>query len=372
MNSFAVGGTEGQAILLANALHRWSTWHVSLAVLEDSGPLRTSVAPELLTGLRVFPLRSLARMHTVRQVRTLAAMLVQSRVHVVHTWGFYPNIIGMVAARSARVQARISSKRESVSFRSASKSRLERLAFACATDVICNGSAIRDSLLASGVRADRVHLVPNGVHVGIERPTVKTDANVTSSSCGAFVLRVTMVANFHHATKDHETLVRAAARVVAENPNVEFVLAGEGPRLGIVMRLAEALGIDSHVRFPGRCEDVPSLLHESDVCVLSSVSEGFSNAILEYMAAGRAVVAADVAGVRDAVVDRVTGMLIPPGNIVAMANAIITLLGNGPLRQSMGAAARDVVVGEFSLERQLERTTAIYAGALARGSRNSV
>ena len=113
---------------------------------------------------------------------------------------------------------------------------------------------------------------------------------------------------------------------------------------------------------------IADLLALSDVCVLSSSAEGFSNAILEYMAAARPVVATDAGGAREAVQDGATGYLVPVGDDEAMAARIVALLRAPEQARLMGTCGQQRVRQEFSCEAQLERTHNLYDGLLERTS----
>jgi glycosyltransferase involved in cell wall biosynthesis len=102
------------------------------------------------------------------------------------------------------------------------------------------------------------------------------------------------------------------------------------------------------------------------VCVLSSKAEGFSNSILEYMAAGRPVVATDVGGAREAVVEGETGYLVRPGDDEALAARIVSLLGEPERARAMGARGRQVIEEKFSGDAQLERTLELYESLLTK------
>src|SRR5437764_3034345 len=119
-------------------------------------------------------------------------------------------------------------------------------------------------------------------------------------------------------------------------------------------RMTAELGMVEHSFYIGRCADVARLLALSDVCVLSSRAEGFSNAILEYMAAARPVVATDAGGAREAVLDGATGYLVPVGNDATMAARIVDLLRAPEQARAMGACGQQRVRQEFSCEAQLE------------------
>lgn len=147
-------------------------------------------------------------------------------------------------------------------------------------------------------------------------------------------------------------------------PNVTFLLAGEGDLAPSMSDCAAALAIDSSVVFLGRIERIAELLAISDICVLSSKSEGFPNVILEYMAAGRPVVATDVGGTREAVLDGETGYLVAAGDDGAMATRILGLLRDPVLSNAMGANGRRRVDARFTSGAQLDVTIRLYDALL--------
>jgi len=173
-----------------------------------------------------------------------------------------------------------------------------------------------------------------------------------------------VVANLRHDVKDLPTFLRAARRVHDAIPNAAFLLAGEGELMPSLVALARDLGLEDCTYFLGRRESVADLLSISDVCVLSSKAEGFSNSILEYMAAGRPVVATDVGGAREAIVEGGTGHIVPAGDDQTMAERITALLTRAG-RSSMGDEGRKIVQERFSLAAQLARTEELYDRLLA-------
>jgi glycosyltransferase involved in cell wall biosynthesis len=112
--------------------------------------------------------------------------------------------------------------------------------------------------------------------------------------------------------------------------------------------------------FLGRLDGVPDLLRVSDICVLSSQAEGFSNSILEYMAAGRPVVATNVGGASEAIVEGQTGYLVSAGDDEAMAARIVSLIQDPDGARRMGLNGRQLVENKFSCEARLDTTKALY------------
>lgn len=373
VNSFAEGGTERQAIQLVNALHLSGEWRVTVTAHSSEGPLLTLLDPELRERLATFPLRRFASWHTVAQLRDFGAHLIRLGADIVHTHGFYPNIFGLCGARLAGVAVRIASKREEHALRTPPRAALEGLALASATHIVANCDAIRSQLLERGWTEGRISTIHNAVAperlLAISRSVDASDGDIVPVRGASHV--ITMIANFHHDAKDHATLLRAARRVVDAAPDKSFVLAGDGPNRHAVQQLCASLGLSDHVYFIGHCAAVPSLLAASTVCVLTSRSEGSPNAVLEYMASGRPVVATNVGGVSEAVVDGVTGFLAQSGDDQEIAAAILRCLSDVALRERMGAAARSRVLEKFSLARQVDSVSALYRSELARSASTS-
>lgn len=159
--------------------------------------------------------------------------------------------------------------------------------------------------------------------------------------------------------KGHGTLLDAATRL----PSALFVLAGDGPERLALERQARALGVLERVRFLGHRSDVPELLAACDVFALPSLYEGSSLALLEAMAAGRAIVASDVPGTDELIVDGVSGLLTPPGDPAALAAAIRRLSEDAPLRAALGAAAQRAA-RRFTPQAMAARVTRVYAELL--------
>ncbi|MGW9435919.1 GT4 family glycosyltransferase PelF [Streptomyces sp. NPDC055607] len=173
--------------------------------------------------------------------------------------------------------------------------------------------------------------------------------------------------------KDLETLIRALALVRERMPAVRLRLFGGTPRGGEAYRerceaLAAELGHADAVTFEGRVDDIKDAYAAGNVVMLSSISEGFPFTLIEAMSCGRATVSTDVGGVREAVGD--TGLVVPPRDPAAMADAALVLLGDAARRRAMGEAARLRVIERFTLRQTVDTFRAIYH-ELAAGGRRS-
>lgn len=372
-----MGGAETQLLQLARLLLEHGRYGVRMATLDRSGVLWEEARRLQLGEIHEYPLRSFYDRNMLAQARRFAAYLRAERIAVVHTEGFYTNIFGMAGAALARVPARIAFRGETGGFRTPRQLFAERCAYRLAHVVHANSEAVRRQLIAEGVPARKIETVYNGLDLarvtpGSDAPRAATLArfNLPIDAGRKFV---TIVANMRHAVKDHPTFLRAAARVRAAVPEAAFVLAGEGELSDGLKALAAELGLGRDAHFIGRCEreQIAELLSVSDACVLSSTAEGFSNSILEYMAAARPVVATDVGGAREAIAEGESGYLVAAGDDAAMAARLVELLRDEGRARQMGARGREIVEHRFSADAQLLNTEALYDRALARAQAQS-
>ena len=365
IGSFHQGGSERQATALSCALKAEGTNDIYVATLNKEGVLRGTMDEAGFTDIPEFPLTSFFNANFVRQVRSCAAYLKENKIDLVHTHDFYTNVFGMAAASLAGVTAKVASKRETGGMRSSSQEFVEKLAFGRAEAIVANSIAVRNHLTARGISADKINVIYNGLDLpgfenaqkNSEKFGLPTDENIRF---------VTLVANLRHAVKNVPMFMRAAKRVAEAVPNTHFVVAGEGELEAELMAMAVELGIRDKVHFIGRCSDIPSLLSASSACVLTSIAEGFSNSILEYMAAGKPVVATNVGGAAEAVVDGETGYLVASDDDTKMAEHLIELLKDDGKAIEFGDAGRAVVQGKFSQEAQLHNTLGLYNSLLDR------
>lgn len=160
--------------------------------------------------------------------------------------------------------------------------------------------------------------------------------------------------------KGHPTLLEAWPAVLGAAPNTYLLIVGEGSQRETLEAQARALGVGHRVIFTGRRDDVPSVTAALDVAVLPSYREAQGVVILEAMALSRPVVASNVGGIPEMIQDGVTGLLVPPHDPVSLAVAIVRLLTNHPLADTLGRAGHDLVHDRFCIELMVAATETIY------------
>jgi glycosyltransferase involved in cell wall biosynthesis len=195
-----------------------------------------------------------------------------------------------------------------------------------------------------------VAVIPNGVDTRVFYP--ETNRNNVRQTV-LFVAR--LVPN-----KDPETLIRAAAIVLARYPEVKFVLVGDGPLRVRLQEQANRLDIGHAVQFLGLRHDVPELMRQATLFVRPSTLEGMPLTILEAMASMLPVVATPVGGTPELLKDGVNGYLIPVGDHLALANSIIRLLDEPLLAKEMGQRGRELVKASYTWDAVAEQTERVY------------
>ncbi len=363
IGSFHQGGSERQAVQLARRLRADGRVNVRIATLENAGVLREEVEKAGFTEIPEFRLTSFYNANFVKQLLKCANFLRTNKIDVVHTHDFYTNIFGMLAAQLASVPLAIASKRETGGMRSKWQKRLERFAFRQANAIVANSEAVKNYLAAEGVSKDKIRVIYNGLD--LERLTPElTDRRAICEELGLpadeNLKFITLVANLRHEVKNQPMFLRAARRVVSQFPNAHFVLAGEGERRAGLEDLAKELEIAPNTHFTGRCTRVPELLSISFAGALTSFNEGFSNAILEYMAASLPVVATRVGGAPEAVIENETGFLVESDDDEMLAQRLIELLEDEDKARRFGAKGRRAAEEKFSCAAQLENTLKLY------------
>jgi L-malate glycosyltransferase len=210
-----------------------------------------------------------------------------------------------------------------------------------------------------GFAGGRIEIIENGIDLSRYRQAGDRTALRRELGLDPDRRYVVTVARFH-PVKDHATLLRAFAAAAVSRPDVDLLLAGDGPLRADLERLAAELGIADRARFLGVRSDVPELLEACDLFALTSVSEAASLTLLEAMASGLAVVVTDVGGNPEIVRDGVEGLLVPRGDAAATATALGQLLDDPARAAALGAAGRARVEGRYHLHRTIAAYFDLY------------
>jgi len=230
------------------------------------------------------------------------------------------------------------------------------------SDVIQSNSYA--ALKAYKVPREKGHVIHNGFDFSrinnlMVKSRIKAELNIKSDYIAG------MVAGFRHH-KDYKTMVLAAKKVLARRKDVSFVFVGDGPELEQIKEMAE---YDPMIIFAGRRNDVESIINIFDIGILSTYGESFSNAIMEYMALSKPVIATEGGGTNELVVNGETGFIIAQKSPDLLAEKIDYLLNDENLRHIMGENGRKRIQKEFNIDKMIRRHMKLYRKlALQRGN----
>jgi len=317
-------------------------------------------------GVPVHTVPLAARLVSPSALLALARVLRRERPAIVQSHGARTNVYTRLAARLARVPVILSTVHNSLFDYEVGGARrrayvlAERLTSPLADRIVAvSGAVERDLIERYRIRADRVVTIRNGIDADRFRPS-RPPAAVREELALAPDAPVVGVVGRLTPQKGHAVLLRALPPLVRRFPRLRCLVVGDGPLDGALRREAEALGLAGHCRFTGARPDVADLLSVLDVVVLPSFSEGLPFVLLEAMALGRPVVATRVGGNPEVVEDTVTGLLVPPGDPAAVADAVARLLDRPAEARLMAECGRARVRAAFSLERMIRALEELY------------
>jgi L-malate glycosyltransferase len=349
-NTLETGGSERQFATVARALAS-EQFSVRLGCLRKYGPFA-----EGLDGLTEFsPQGSLFGWKSQSARWALGRYLRANGVVVAHSFDFYSNFMLIPSARLARIPVVIGSQRQIGDLLSGFRNTAQHVMFRWCDRIVCNSRAAARGLENNGINSRKVVVIPNAL------PNAVFASRVPARPPGR--VRVVMVARMNDPAKCHDVFLKAAARIVSSDHDVEFVLVGDGPLRQGIEAMASNLGLKERLIVMGDRRDVPAVLASCDISVLTSSSESLSNAIMESMAAGLPVVACRVGGNDELIRDGENGFLATAGNDEEIAHRIVMLLRQPELRKKLGAAAqRDAQ--KFSVDDVCKQYINLYSSLL--------
>ncbi len=336
IDSLARGGTELQLKGLIDRLDR-TRYEPHLCTFRPT-------EPELLPddcAHHFLDLRTLLSPSGWNAFRSLRSLLKRKRFDVVQTFFQDPTLLVGAASRSAGVPMRLACFRDLGFWRTRKQEIALRWVYRGMTGFVANSEAVKDHFCQmDGLPPSEVTVIPNGLEISrfpYRQPSPQP-------------LRVGIVGNLNRHVKRTDLFVAAAGELHRRFPATQWEIVGDGHLRPALEEQARAAGLGGRIVFHGRRSDVPDLLAQWDIAVLCSDSEGFSNALLEYMLCGCTPVATAVGGNCEVIEDGVNGLLVPANDAAALADAVGSLLSDGERNRALSAAARQTVESRYSWE----------------------
>ena len=369
--SLGTGGTESHLIRLLPLLAQRGV-DVAVFCMTERG----SRASELeRAGIKIFVARSHSGRHGTLLRHPayaavagfkLRALMRRIRPDIVQFYLPGPYLVGTPVALISRVPVKIMSRRSLSRYQRnwPAVARIERFLHGRMDAVTGNSRAVVKELSAEGVPENKLRLIYNGIDIspGMDRGAARRALNLKDDA-----LLGVMVANFI-PYKGHHDLIEGLALVAKQIPvGWRVLLAGRDEGLRPELEsLATKRGIAGNLLFLGERSDVPRLLAAADFGLLTSHEEGFSNVVLEGMAASLPMIVTDVGGNAEVVLDGGTGFVVPPSDPKAIGEAVLRLAHDRNLRKSLGDAGRKRVAEHFSMEACLNAHLELYRTLPAR------
>ena len=347
-------GGQNQVLLTVNGLR--AIGQRAAIVAHPNGELRKRVAE----GLELIPIAPRTEMDLTaawrfsRLIKRLAPDVIHA--HDPHGVAMASLALSMGSASSARLPALVASRRVDFHFKGNAFSRWKYRQVDC---FIAASEAIRQMVVADGVSAERTVTVHEGIDV--DHVAAAPAVNVHEAFWlphGAPVVG-NVAALVPH--KGQRYLIEAAHLVVQQMSDARFIILGEGELREPLEHLVREHHLEKHVLLPGFRTDVLGCIKGLDLFVMSSVTEGLGTSLLDAMACARAIVATRAGGIPEIVEDEVNGLLVPPRDHTALAQAIVRALKDEALRRRMGDAGLARVRERFTVDRMVDETAAVYA-----------
>jgi glycosyltransferase involved in cell wall biosynthesis len=352
-----ISGSEAHLLQLLPDL-RERGWEVRFLMLHEDEPGAWEFAQELRA--REVPLDAIRLRADVDPIAfgEVAAYLARLRPRILHTHLVHADVYGQLAGSLARVPLRLSTKHGFNEFR---EGRWFGFADRSVSSLAHIHVAISRGLAqylaeTEGFSEEDFEIV----HYGISS---SGDAEAYPGSEARLVCVGRLI-----PIKGHLVLLRALARARARAPGITLDVAGRGPLAPALKGYARELGLEEAIRFLGFVSPVEEAIEGGAIVVVPSLGEGFGMVALEAMERARPVIASSVGGLPEIVADGETGLVVPPADVDALADAIFALAADLPKAAQMGAAGRVRALEQFTPERCVERIEELYVRALVAGA----
>ena len=359
-----VGGTETHIVELASRLDR-SRFTVTVCALKPGGTMAQELEKR---GVRVLSLNGTGKLDA-RVILRLFKLLQSEQPDVVQAFLFWANVAARACGRILRAFPVISSYHDEIVSEGWMVRLVDRLTLSWTNRIVCCSGAVGRSVVSRiGGKIEHCTIIPFGVDIDQFEPIAAATRHELGLRDSPRVIGT--VCRLVEPKKGLRFLLQAMAVLARKygQPPCQLLIVGEGPSRQELELLRDQLKLSAWVVFTGARRDIPRVLHAVDAFVLPSLYEGFGIAILEAMAAGKPVIATAVGGIPEFVLSGETGLLIEPGNVQALADAIDQLLSHPQQAQTMGAKGRIRARESYQISTIVRQHEQIYTACLTRAS----
>jgi len=352
IDNLLIGGAQRHLVRLVNGLQ---SRNYSVAII-SLGPNDRELTKEIGVSTTYFRMDCVWRLYFWKDFIRLIRLLKKEKPFIVHTYLNTSNVFGTFAAKLANIPIIINSRRDMGHFRSGLVGRLERIVVCLSDKVVCVSESVRKKVVnEEKIPFDKTVVIYNGVDIDklFCKPSTIIDYRLLPKT-------ISMVATMDRKEKGHIYFIKAAEEVIKKIRDVRFVLIGDGPLRHALEDYVSRKRIDNYFDFRGKRTDLLKELHNTDILVVPSESEGCSNALLEAMAMGIVPVATSVEGNIEIIEDGISGLLVKSQDTNNIALGIIRLLKDEAKFKDMSMKARERIKNNFTIGIMLDNFDALY------------
>lgn len=344
------GGAEKQIFELSKRLPK-DQYNVFVVSMEATGNTPEDLIRSIDCQLKIFRVIRIYGLSGLIQGFKFFSFLRQNSIDTIVTYHFGSDIWGTFWGHLAGVRSIMSNRRDMGFWRKWHQVLAYRLFNRWVNKIIAVTNSVKEMIIENeNVPFEKIEVIYNGVEFSHKPVDIRQQRSQLKISEQDIVIM--HVANLR-PIKGHVYLIEAFAKIAPRFSNAKLVLIGKDELNGELQNLAQKLGVIDQILFLGQRSDVSTLLAIADICVLPSLSEGMSNAILEYMAFGMPVIATKVGGNPELIEDGFNGLLVDKENVPQLAEVMIKLLEDKAKRQLMGKNGLVLVQKKFSMEAML-------------------
>ncbi|MGV8141243.1 MAG: glycosyltransferase [Candidatus Woesearchaeota archaeon] len=355
------GGAERQLLYLLDGLNK-DRFEIYLGFLYDCEQLKAEF--HKIKGVDIIYFKKKG-MFDISVYFRIAKFIKKHNIEIIHSFmeGINAYLPSFIAGKAIPVGGIMSSFDEGLS----ALSKIERFRvsklftrYGKLTLISCSYSGM-NLYLRKGFHKNKVFTIPNGIDYEKfshgNRTRIDTEFNLKNDFVIGSVGRLIEVKNYYN-------LIKMFSELASEHDNLKLMIVGTGDMMGALKKLVNELHLNGKVILTGNRSDIPDLLARMDIFVFPSISEGWPNALGEAMSAGLPVVSYDVGDVKSVIKNNVNGIIVN-NTMSSMKIKILELMKNNTLRKSMGAAARNTIKNEFSVEKMVQRYESAYLGMIS-------
>ncbi len=365
--SCLIGGAEQVILTLVRDLNH-NLFNIEVCTLSPKGALHDE-----LDKLKVknYNLGLKNWLYIPIAVYRLYKLLKKEKYDILNSWLFHASVMGVFISKVVKISHIIESRQHSdlmYKYNLKIRQSLEMMTANSVDGVIAVSNAAKEVLINNEkVDQNKITVIYNGINIkkfkyNVEqREQMRKAVNIEDKTVLSFTALL-------RPAKGHQYLLEAISEIKNQYPNIVLLLIGDGELMNELKLIVNRMHIEQFIRFLGYRTDIPALLSATDIYVHSSVEEGFGIAIIEAMAAGLPVVATNVGGIPEIITNNKNGILIPPENPQALADAISDLIEHTEKRKILGEKGKQHVEATFTDDMMIKKYMEVYVKIVSANS----